>query len=64
MLDAVLKRVSGLRAECGLGVRILIQKMDVKSVDPDGASRLAYHLGQVLFVDFRLQCGWRGSPGG
>jgi len=43
--------------------------MDVNSVfkqvgvDPDGASRFAYRLGQFLSVDFRLQFGWRGSTG-
>ena len=69
VLDAILKRVLGLRAKFGVRARILIQKMDVKSafrqvtVDPDGASCFAYRLGKFVFVDFRLQFGWRGSPG-
>lgn len=68
VLDAVLGRVLGLRAECGVGSLILIQNMCVKSavrqvsVSPDGARRLAYRLGHSrifsdnfsLFVDFHL----------
>ena len=61
ILDTILKRVSGLRAERGVVGRILIETMDVKSavrqvgVGPYGTSRFAYRLGQFLFVDFCLQ---------
>ena len=43
--------------------------MDVKNafrqipVDPDGAAIFGYVLGEYLFVDLRLQFGWRVSPG-
>ena len=48
---------------------MLIQKMDVESefrqagVDPAGAVNFGYFLGGYLFVDHRMQFGWRGSPG-
>lgn len=67
--DVILKRVLGLRAKFRVDERILIQKMDAKSafrevgVDLDNASRLAFRLGQFLFIDFRLQFRWRGSQG-
>ena len=32
-------------------------------VDPDGARVFGYVLGEFLFIDLRLQFGWRGSPG-
>ena len=43
--------------------------MDVKSalrqvgVDPAGAAAFGYVLGDHLFVDLRLQFGWKGIPG-
>ena len=43
--------------------------MDLKNgfrqvrVDPAGAAAFGYVLGDHLFVDLRLQFGWRGSPG-
>lgn len=63
ILDDVLKRALGLRAKFVVDLRILIQKMDVKSafrhvgVDPDGASRFAYRLGQF---GWRKNTGWWG----
>ena len=53
-----------------MGRKILIQKMDVKSafrqvrVDPTGAVNFGHVLGDYLFIDLRLQFGWRASPGG
>ena len=69
VMREVLQRILGLRAKFGGRARILIQKMDVKNafrqipVDPDGAAAFGYVLGRYLFVDLRLQFGWRGSPG-
>ena len=69
VMHEVLQRVLGLRVKFGDRARILIQKMDVKNafrqipVDPDGAAAFGYVLGRYLFVDLRLQFGWRGSPG-
>ena len=46
-----------------------MQKMDVKSalrqvgVDPAGVVNFGYVLGNYLFIDLRLQFGWRGGPG-
>lgn len=61
VLDAILKHISGSRAKFGVGVRILVNKMDdVKSafrqvgMNPDGASPLACRLGLFLFVDVHL----------
>jgi len=68
-MPEVLQRVLGLRVKFGDRARPLIQKMDVKNafrqipVDPDGAAAFGYVLGEYLFVDLRLQFGWRGSPG-
>ena len=69
VMGQIIKRVLGLRNKFGTGKRILIQKMDVKSafrqvgVDPAGAANFGYVLGGYLFIDLRLQFGWRGSPG-
>ena len=69
VMHEVVQGVLGLRFKFGDRARILIQKMDVKNafreipVDPDGARVFGYVLGEFLFVDLRLQFGWRGSPG-
>ena len=69
VMGQIIKRVLGLRDKFGTGKRILIKKMDVKSVfrqvgvDPAGAANFGYVLGGYLFIDLRLQFGWRGSPG-
>ena len=68
-MHEVVQRVLGLRVKLGDRARILIQKMDVKNafrqiaVGPDEAGVFGYVLGEFLFVDLRLQFGWRGSPG-
>lgn len=47
-LDAILKRILGLRTTLGVSVPILIQKIDVKNafrqvgVNPDGTGRFWY----------------------
>lgn len=64
ILDPILNRIVGLKNEVGVGGRILIQIMDMKSsyrqvaLGPDGESHFTYYLGQFPFVDFRLQLGW------
>ena len=69
VMHEVVQRVLGLRFKFGNRARILIRKMDVKNafrqipVDPDGARVFGYVLGEFLLVDWRLQFGWRGSPG-
>ena len=69
VMHEVVQRVLGLRVKFGDRARIVIQKMDVKNafrqipVDPDGARVFGYVLGEFLFIDLRLQFGWRGSPG-
>ena len=65
----IITRILGLRAKYGTQKRILLQTMDVKSasrqvgVAPDRAAAFAYRLEDLVFVDLRLQFGWRGSPG-
>ena len=65
----VITRFLGLRAKYGTQKRILLQKMDVNSafrqvgIAPDRAAAFAYRLEVLVFVDLRLQFGWRGSPG-
>ena len=65
----ILRRSLGFRDKIGTGKRIPIQRMDVKSafrqvvVDLAGAAAFGYVLGDHLFVDLRLQVGWKGSPG-
>lgn len=67
ILDDVLKRALGLRAKFVVDLRILIQKMDVKSafrhvgVDPDGASRFAYRLGAFRVEKKHRVVGARGK---
>ena len=65
-------KVWGGRAEVwrkGMGRRILIQKMDLKSdfrqvrVNSAGAANFGYVLRGYLFIDLRLQFGCSGSPG-
>lgn len=69
-LDAILKRVLGLRVMFGVGARIFIQTMDVKNafrrvgVDPDGVSRFAHRLGQIIFVDSACSSGGGGTQDG
>ena len=64
-----LQRVLGLRVKFGDRARILIKTLDVKNafrqipVDPDGVTAFGYVLAGYIFVDLRLQFGWRGSPG-
>ena len=68
-MGQVVKRVVELRDEFGTGRRILIQKLDAKSafkqvrVDPSKAANVGYGRKAYLFIDLRLQFGWRGSPG-
>ena len=58
-----------LRGTFGREGRIPIQKVDVKSaspqvgVDPAEVVNFRHVLGDYLFVDQRLQIGYRGSPG-
>ena len=69
VMHEVVQRVLRLRVKVEDRARVLIQKMDVKSafrqilVDADGARVFGYVLGEFLFIDLRLQFGWRGSPG-
>ena len=65
----IVRRMLELRDKLGRGRRVLIQKMDAKSVfrqvevDPAGPVNFGYVLGEYLLVDLRLQFGWGGSPG-
>ena len=69
VMGQIIKRVRGLRDKFGIGRRILIRKMDVNSdfrqvgVDPAGAANFGYVLKGYLFIDLRLQFGWRGGAG-
>ena len=69
VMTEIIARILGLRAKFGTQKRILLQKMDVKSafrqvgIAPGGAAAFAYRLDKLIFVDLRLQFGWRGSPG-
>ena len=62
------RRIEDLRVKFGTRKRILIHKIEVKSafrqveVDPAVAEAHGYVPGDHLFIDLRLQCGWR-SPG-
>ena len=70
VMTEIITRILGLRAKYGTQKQILLQKMDVKiafrqvGVAPDRAAAFAYRLEDLVFVDLRLQFGWRGSPGG
>ena len=50
------------------GERILTRKADVSdalrnvSVDPDKAHNVCYTVGDLVVIEFRLTCGWSGSP--
>ena len=65
----VITRFQELRVKYGTQERILLQKMDVKSafrqvgVAPDRTAAFAYRMEDLVFVDLRLQFGWRRSPG-
>ena len=69
VIGQIISRMLGLRDRFGIGKRILIQKVDAKrvfrqvGVDLAGAANVGYVLGGYLFIDLRLQFGWRGSPG-
>ena len=60
VITHIITRILGLRAKFGTQKRILLQKMDVKSafrqvvVAPDRAVAFAYHLEDLMFVDFLL----------
>ncbi|CAM9662681.1 unnamed protein product [Choristocarpus tenellus] len=47
----------------------MISMMGVKDnfrqvlVEPQGAAKFGYCVGDLLVIDFRLQFGWRNSPG-
>ncbi|CAN0043129.1 unnamed protein product, partial [Choristocarpus tenellus] len=64
----VIRRIVGLRKKFP-GKRIMISKMDVKDafrqvqVEPRGGAKFGYCVGDLLVIDFRLQFGWRNSPG-
>ena len=61
VMGQMIKRVLGLRDKFGIGRRVLIQKMDVKSifrqmaVDPAGAAKVGYVIGGYLFIDVSTQ---------
>lgn len=40
-----------------------LSRGETVGVNPDGSNRLVYRVGQNVFVIFRLQFGWRGTPG-
>ena len=67
MMLQIVRRILRLKDKLGSGSRI--QEMDVKSAfrqvggDPAGAMNFVYVLGDNLFVDLRMQFGWRESPG-
>ncbi|CAN0057050.1 unnamed protein product [Choristocarpus tenellus] len=62
VIGDVIRRIVGLRKKFP-GTRIMISKMDVKDafrqvpVDPQGAAKFGYCLGDLLVIDFRLQFG-------
>lgn len=61
--------ILGLWANSTTRERSLLHEMDIKSalrqagVAPDLAAAFTYRIEDLIFVDFRLQFGWRGSPG-
>lgn len=63
VLGAIPKRIIELRANFGVGARILTNKMDLKSafklvgVGMGGASRFEYRLGQFACVDCKYRSG-------
>ena len=69
VMHEVVQSVLGLRVKFGDRAWILIQNIDVKNafrqilVDPDGDRVFGYVLRDFLFIDLRLQVGWRGSSG-
>ena len=68
-LRVVLLCVWFLRQTHGRSARIVLCRVDVQEafrqvlVDPVGASVFGYVTGGRVFVDLRLQFGWRNSPG-
>ena len=61
VMGQMIKRVLGLRDKFGIGRRVLIQKMDVKSifrqmaVDPAGAAKVGYVMEGYVFIDVSTQ---------
>lgn len=68
MID-IITQILGLRVKFWTQKCILLQKMDTKNafqqmgMAPDRTATFVYRLEDVIFVDRRLQFGWRGNPG-
>lgn len=64
----IFTRILGLRVKIGTRTRSLLQNIDVKSafrqvgVAPYRAMAFAYHMENFIFLDLRLEFGWRGTP--